>query len=73
MKSTFGGGGEPNHYGSLQKPATYLIEAGKTWTVPKKGGVYPTYTAGMNDAEKKREVAMFMLIKNNIKKAKVTQ
>ena len=46
---------------------------GKHWTVPKTGGVYPTFAAGMNDAEKKREVATFVLTEHNIKKAEVTQ
>ena len=61
-------GGRHGHYGSLQKPATYLIEAGNPWTVPKTGGVYPTFTAGMKNAEKKRAVASFMLTEHNIKR-----
>ena len=52
---------------------TYLIEAGKPWTVPKIGGVYLTFAAGMNDTKKKPEVATFVLTENNIKKAEVTQ
>ena len=72
VKSTFGGG-RHGHYGSLQNSVTYLIEAGEPWTVPKTGGVYPTFAAGMNDAEKKREVATFMITEHNIKKAEVTQ
>ena len=72
VKSMFGGG-KHGHYGSLQKPATYLIEAGEPWTVPKTGGVYPTFAAGMNDAKKKREVATFVLTQQKIKKAEVTQ
>ena len=67
------GGGRHGQYGSLQKPATYLIEAGDPWTVPKTGGVYLTSAAGMNDAEKKREVATFVLTEHNITKAEVTQ
>ena len=42
VKSTFGGGRHGN-YGSLQKPTTYLIEAGEPWTVLKTGGVYPNF------------------------------
>ena len=66
VKSTFRGG-KHGHYDSLQNPA------GEPWTVPKTGGVYPTFAAGMNDAEKKREVATFILTEHNIKKAEVTQ
>ena len=72
VKSTFGGG-KNGHYGSLQKPTAYVIEAGKPLTVPKTGGIYLTFAAGMNDAEKKRVVALFLLTKNNIKKPEVTQ
>ena len=72
VKSTFGGGTH-GHYGSLQKPATYLIKAGKPWTVLKTGGVYPTFVARINDTEKKRKVATLMLTEHNIKKADVTQ
>ena len=67
------GGGKHGHYGSLQKPATYLIKAGEPWAVLKTSGVYPTFAARMNDAEKKHEVATFVLTKHNIKKAEVTQ
>ena len=66
-------GGRHGHYGSLQKPATYLIEAGEPWTVPKTSGVYPTFAARMTDKEKKREVATFMLTEHNIKNSEVTQ
>ena len=72
VKSTFGGG-RHGHYGSLQKTETYLIEAGKPWAVPKTGGVYPTFAAGMTDEEKRREIATFVLTEHNIKKAEVTQ
>ena len=72
VKSTFRGR-EHGDYGYLQKPATYLIEAGEPWTALKTGGVYPTFAAGMNDAKKKREVATFVLTEHNIKKAEVTQ
>ena len=72
VKSKFGGG-RHGHYGSFQNPATYLIEAGKPWTVPKIGGVYLTFAAGMNDTKKKPEVATFVLTENNIKMAEVTQ
>ena len=41
--------------------------------LPKTGGVYPTFAAGMNDSEKKREVATFVLTEHNIKKAEVMQ
>ena len=72
VKSTFRGGGH-GHYGSLRKPATYLVKAGEPWTVPKTCGVYLNFAAGMKDAEKKREVATFVLTDHNIKKAEVTQ
>ena len=72
VKSTFGGG-RHGHYGSLKKPATYLIKAGEPWTVLKTGGVYLTFAAGMNDVKNKREVATFVLTEHNIKKAEVTQ
>ena len=71
VKSTFEGV-RHGHYGSLQKPATYLIEAGEPWNVPKTGGVYSTFAAGTNDAKKNREVATFVLTEHNIKKAQVT-
>ena len=73
MKSTFGGGGKHGHYGYFQKPATYLIEAGEPWTFPNTGGIYPTFVAGINDADKNREVTKFVLTENNIKKAEVMQ
>ena len=66
-------GGGHGHYGSLRKPATYLVKAGEPWTVPKTCGVYLNFAAGMKDAEKKREVATFVLTDHNIKKAEVTQ
>ena len=54
VKSKFGGG-RHGHYGSFQNPATYLIEAGKPWTVLKTGGVYPTFSAGMNERRKEAQ------------------
>ena len=69
VKSTFGGG-RHGHYGSLQKPATYFIKAGKLWTVSKTGGIYLTFAAGTNDAKKKRKVATFVLTAHNIKRLK---
>ena len=54
-------------------PPTYLIEAGEPWAVPKTGGVYPTFAAGMIDEEKKREVATFVLTEHSINKAEITQ
>ena len=71
-KSTFGGG-EHGHYGSITDPATYVIDAGVQWTVPAGGGLYPTFAAGMTDAQKKMEVARFVVEQTNIKQATTTE
>jgi len=71
-KSTFGGG-KHGHYGSITDPATYVIDAGVPWTVPAGGGLYPTFAAGMTDAQKKLEVARFVVEQTNIKRATTTE
>jgi hypothetical protein len=48
-------------------------KAGMEWTVPRGGRVYPTFTAGMNDVEKKREIARFVVEETNVKRVEITE
>ena len=59
INSTFVGK-RHGHLGSVQQPAFYHTEAGQAWTVPTSGGMYPTFSDGATDGEKKREVAEFI-------------
>ena len=52
IKSTFGGKIH-GQLGSVQRTAVYHTEAGQAWTVPTYGGMYPTFSDGATDDEKK--------------------
>ena len=66
IKSTFGGK-KHGHLGSVQGPTLYHKEAGQAWTILTSGGMYPTFSVGATDEEKKREVAEFINRKIHIK------
>ena len=66
VKSTCGGR-KHSQLGSVQRPAVYQTEAGQAWTILTSGGMYPTFSAGSTDAEKKREVAEFINRETHIK------
>ena len=55
------------HLGSVQWPAVYQTEAGQAWKILTSGGMYPTFSVGANDKEKKREVADFINRETHIK------
>ena len=59
IKSTLGGK-KHGHFGSVQRNAVYHKEAGQAWTIPTSGGMYPTFSVGATDEEKKREIAEFI-------------
>ena len=56
IKSSFGGK-KHGHLGSVQQPAVYETEAFQAWTIPASRGMYPTFSVGATNKEKKREVA----------------
>ena len=66
IKFTFEGK-KHGHFRSVQRPAVYHTEAGQAWTIPTSGGMYPTFSVGATDEEKKREVAEFINRKTHIK------
>ena len=66
IKSTFGGK-KHGHLGSVQPTAVYHTEAGQAWTIPTSGGMYPTFSVGSTDKEKKREVVEFINRETHIK------
>ena len=66
IKYTFGGK-RHGHLGSVQRPAVYHTEAGQAWTVPTYGGMYPTFSDGATNDEKKREAAEFINRETHIK------
>ena len=72
LQSTFGGK-RHGHLGSVQRTAVYHTEAGQAWTVPTSGGMYPTFSDGATDDEKKREVAEFINRETPIKIAKLVE
>ena len=72
IKSTFGGKIH-GHLGSVQQPAVYHMEAGQAWTIPTSGGMYPTFSVGTTDEEKKREVAEFINRETHIKIAELVK
>ena len=72
IKSTFGGK-RHGHLWSVQRPDVYHTEAGQSWTVPTSGGMYPTFSVGATDDEKKREVAEFINRETHIKIAKLVE
>ena len=66
IKSTFGGN-KHGHLGSVQRPAVYHTEAGQAWKIPTSGGMYPTFSVGATNEEKKREVTEFINRETHIK------
>ena len=72
IKYTFGGK-KHGHLGSVQQPAGYHTEAGQSWTIPKSVGMYPTFSFGATDKEKKREVTKFINRKTHIKIAQLVE
>ena len=67
------GGKKQGHIRSVQQPAVYHTEAGQEWTMPTSGGMYPTFSVGATDKEKKREVAEFINRKTHIKIAELAE
>ena len=57
----------------MQRLAVYQTEAGQAWTVPTSGGMYPTFSVGATDDEKKREVAEFINRETHIKIAELVK
>ena len=53
IRSIFGGG-EHGHLRSVSKPALYQTDSGHTCTVAATGGVYPVFTTGATNDEKKK-------------------
>ena len=51
----------------MQRPTVYQTEAGQLWKIPKYEGVYPTFSTGATNAEKKRELAEFINRETHIK------
>ena len=72
IKSTFGGK-KHVHLGSVQRPVVYHMEAGQAWTTPTSGGMYPTFSVGATNEEKKREVAEFINRETHIKIAELVE
>ena len=66
IKST-SGGKKHGHLRSVQQPAVYQAEAGQAWTILTSEGMYPTFSVGTTDEEKKREVAEFIYRETHIK------
>ena len=61
------GGKKHGHLGSVQRPAVYHTEVGQACTIPTSGGMYPTFSVGATDEEKKREVVEFINCETYIK------
>ena len=72
MKSTFRGK-KHVHLGSLQRPTVYYTEARKAWTIPTSEGMYPTFSGGATNEEKKREVVEFINRETHIKIAELVE
>ena len=66
IKSTFGGK-KHGHLGSVQQPDVYQTEAGQAWKILTSVGMYPTFSVGATNEEKKREVADFINRETHIK------
>ena len=72
IKSTFRGR-KYGHLRSVQRPAVYQTDTGQEWTIPASGGMYPTFSAGATDADKKREVVELMNRETHIKLSELVE
>ena len=72
INSTFGGK-KHGHFVSVQRPAVYCTDVGQAWTVPTSGGMYPTFSVGATNDEKKREVAEFINRETHINIAELVE
>ena len=55
------------HLGSVKRPAVYQTEVGQARKIPTSGGIYPTFSVGATNKEKKRKVAEIINCKTRIK------
>ena len=67
------GGGDHGHLGLVETGVIYQTLTGHAWYIPTTQGIFPIFAQGATNAEKRDEVAKFIVREGDIKKAKLTE